>query len=42
MPGMVRIGINDVYGHSGPAGAVLKEFGLSAQNITKTALELCR
>ena len=39
---VVRIGINDVYGHSGPAEALLKEFGLSAQNITKTALELCR
>ncbi len=33
-----RIGVNDVFGHSGPAGALLKEFGLSAEHIA----EVCR
>ncbi len=33
-----RIGVNDVFGHSGPAGALLKEFGLSAAHIA----EVCR
>ena len=28
-----RIGVNDEFGHSGPAGALLKAFGLSAENI---------
>lgn len=28
-----RIGVNDVFGHSGPGGALLKEFGLSAEHI---------
>jgi transketolase len=32
-----RIGVNDEYGHSGPAKALLEEFGLSAANIVKTA-----
>lgn len=32
-----RIGINDEFGHSGPAKDLLKEFGLSAENIVKTA-----
>ena len=30
-----RIGINDVFGHSGTAGELLKQFGLSAENIVK-------
>ena len=37
-----RIGVNDEYGHSGPAGALLKQFGLSAENIVATAKELCK
>ncbi len=37
-----RIGVNDEYGHSGPAGALLKQFGLSAENIVVTAKELCK
>lgn len=40
---VVKIGVNDVFGHSGPAGDLLKEFGLCASNIvekTKTALTL--
>ena len=32
-----RIGVNDEYGHSGPAGALLKQFGLCAENIVNTA-----
>jgi len=32
-----RIGVNDVYGHSGPAVELLKQFGLSAENIVKVA-----
>ena len=37
-----RIGVNDEFGHSGPAGALLKAFGLSAENIVKTAKEFCK
>jgi transketolase len=36
---VVKIGVNDVYGHSGPAPDLLKEFGLSAENIVKTVKE---
>ena len=36
-----RIGVNDEFGHSGPAGALLKQFGLSAENIVATAKEFC-
>ncbi|MCI8869932.1 MAG: transketolase family protein [Lawsonibacter sp.] len=32
-----RIGVNDEFGHSGPAGALLKAFGLSAEHIAETA-----
>ncbi|MBQ9531345.1 MAG: transketolase family protein [Eubacterium sp.] len=31
-----RIGVNDEFGHSGPAKDLLKQFGLSAENIVKT------
>jgi transketolase len=34
---VVRIGVNDTFGHSGPAPELLKEFGLSADNIVATA-----
>ena len=37
-----RIGVNDEFGHSGPAAALLKQFGLSAENIIKTALEFVK
>lgn len=30
---VVKIGVNDEYGHSGPAAELLKEFGLCADNI---------
>ena len=39
---VVRIGVNDEFGHSGPAGALLKAFGLSAEHITEVAEELCK
>jgi transketolase len=32
-----RIGVNDEFGHSGPAADLLKDFGLSAENIVATA-----
>ena len=37
-----RIGVNDEFGHSGPAAALLKQFGLSAENIVAKAKELCK
>lgn len=33
---VVKIGIKDVFSHSGPAKELLKEFGLTADNIVKT------
>ena len=35
-----RIGVNDEFGHSGPAGALLKAFGLCADNIVEQTLAL--
>ena len=32
-----RVGVNDEFGHSGPAAAVLKQFGLSAENLVRVA-----
>ena len=37
-----RIGVNDEYGHSGPAAALLKQFGLSAEHIVEVAKEMCK
>lgn len=37
-----RIGINDEFGHSGPAKDLLKQFGLSAENIVKDAKEFLK
>jgi len=36
---VTRIGVNDVYGHSGPALDLLKEFGLSAEHIAEVVKE---
>ncbi|MBO4877340.1 MAG: transketolase family protein [Ruminococcus sp.] len=33
---VIKIGVNDEFGHSGPAVDLLKEFGLSAENIVNT------
>ena len=35
-----RIGVNDEFGHSGPAGALLKQFGLYCEHIVEVAKEL--
>ena len=37
-----RIGVNDEFGHSGPAGALLKQFGLTSERIVEVAKELCK
>ncbi len=37
-----RIGVNDEFGHSGPAVALLKQFGLSADHIVEVAKDLCK
>lgn len=37
---VVRIGVNDEFGYSGPAVDLLKEFGLSAENIINTAKKI--
>lgn len=34
---VIKVGVNDVFGHSGPAVDLLKEFGLSAENIAVNA-----
>ena len=36
-----RIGVNDEFGHSGPAGALLKQFGLCAEHIVEVAKDFC-
>ncbi len=37
-----RIGVQDQFGHSGPAVDLLKAFGLSAEHIVEVAQELCK
>ena len=37
-----RIGVNDEFGHSGPAKELLKQFGLSSEHIVEMAQELCK
>lgn len=37
---VTKIGVYDVFGHSGPALDLLKQFGLSAENIEKTVKEV--
>ena len=37
-----RIGVNDEFGHSGPAAALLKQFGLSAEHVEEVARELVK
>jgi len=34
---VIRIGVKDVFGHSGPGAELLKEFGLCSENIVKEA-----
>ena len=37
-----RIGVNDEFGHSGPAAALLKQFGLSAGHIAEVVREMMK
>jgi len=37
-----RIGVNDEFGHSGPAAQLLEQFGLCASNIVAQAKQLCK
>lgn len=37
-----RIGVNDEFGHSGPAAELLKQFGLCAENIVKVTLDFIK
>lgn len=36
-----RIGVNDEFGHSGPAVPLLKQFGLCAEHIVEVAKDFC-
>ena len=36
-----RIGVNDEFGHSGPAKDLLKQFGLCSDHIVEVAKEVC-
>ena len=37
-----RIGVNDEFGHSGPAGDLLKQFGLCADHIVEVTEAFCK
>ena len=37
-----RIGVNDQFGHSGPAVDLLKQFGLCAEHIVEVAKDFCK
>ena len=37
-----RIGVNDEFGHSGPAKELLKQFGLSSEHIVEVAKDFCK
>ena len=37
-----RIGVQDQFGHSGPANEVLRDYGLTAENIVSTIREIVR
>ena len=39
---VVKIGVNDEFGHSGPAKDLLKQFGLSAENIVNTVTDFVK
>ena len=39
---VTRIGVNDVFGHSGPAVDLLKEFGLSSDHIVEVVTGLLK
>ncbi len=37
-----KVGVNDEFGHSGPAVALLKQFGLSAEHVAQVAREFVK
>ena len=37
-----RIGVNDEFGHSGPAKDLLKQFGLCSERVVEVAQEMCK
>ena len=37
---VTRIGVNDVFGHSGPGAKLLEEFGLTKDNLVKTVRQV--
>ena len=39
---MRRIGVNDEFGHSGPAWEVLRQFGLCADHIAEVARDFVK
>ena len=39
---VMKIGVNDVFGHSGPAQDLLDEFGLNAEHIVETATKILK
>lgn len=39
---VMKIGVNDVFGHSGPAQDLLDEFGLNAEHIVETAKKILK
>ncbi|MBR1723929.1 MAG: transketolase family protein [Ruminococcus sp.] len=39
---VTKIGVQDEFGHSGPAVDLLKQYGLCADNIAKTALDIVK
>lgn len=39
---LVKIGVNDTFGHSGPAEALLDQFGLNATNIEQTVRKVLK
>ena len=39
---MKRVGVNDIFGHSGPAADLLKEFGLSAEHLVEVVEEFLK
>ncbi len=39
---VLKIGVNDVYGHSGPGDKLLKDFGLCSENIINKTIEFIK
>ena len=37
-----RIGVNDEFGHSGPAAVLLEQFGLTADHIVEQTQTFCK